>query len=314
MKPIQFAAAGLVLALSGCGGGSDRDGGDLAEAISEAGRRLGGLSAPEFSSAALADGVKVIASNANTLALSDVVSFVDVAGLPSSFRLYMQCVRDRCIETEPITGETSEVPIDDLRADDGPIGTLSPTPIGERHGVRVAHVRASDRSEAGEAISITGYGGWMEHGSFLVSEGTIEGGDLGGARFASSQSFGVSPNTVPDVAASWSGIVAGVDMSETDTAGNLVQGHARLELELLHGAPVVDVEFTELHDLETEAAWAPLYWEDLAVTADGFTDDVSDDDYIDGRFYGPGHEEASGVFERGGLLGAFGATKEAQSE
>ena len=312
MKPIQFAAAGLVLALSGCGGGSDE--GDLAEAISEAGRRLGGLSAPGFSSDELAAGVETIASNANTLALSDVVYFVDIVGLPSSSRLYTQCVRDRCVETEPITGETSEVPIDDLRADDGPIGTLSPTPIGERHGVRVAHIRATDRQETGEAISITGYGGWMEHGSFLVSGGTIEGGDLGGARFASSQSFGVSPNTVPDVAASWSGIVAGVDMSETDTAGNLVQGHARLELEFPHGEPVVDVAFTGLHDLETEAAWAPLYWEDLAVTADGFTDDVSDDDYIDGRFYGPGHEEASGVFERGGLLGAFGATKEAQSE
>ena len=29
------------------------------------------------------------------------------------------------------------------------------------------------------------------------------------------------------------------------------------------------------------------------------------DDGLDGRFYGPDHEEAGGVFERDGIAGAF---------
>ena len=200
--------------------------------------------------------------------------------------------------------------IEDMRADDGAVGTLSPKPIGERHGVRTAHVRASDRLETGDAVSLRGYGGWMEHGAFLVTLGAVADGEFGGATIVSSTSFGDSPNTVPDVEASWNGIVAGVDMSETDTAGNFVQGQARIDLELQSGEAVVDVAFTELFDLETEESRASLHWEDLTVTADGFSNGSS----IDGRFYGPHHEEAGGVFERGDLLGAFGATKEEQSQ
>ena len=61
------------------------------------------------------------------------------------------------------------------------------------------------------------------------------------------------------------------------------RGRRRIDLELLHGQAVVDVAFTELFDLETEESRASLHWEDVAVTADGFSDGSS----IDGRFYGP---------------------------
>ncbi len=31
---------------------------------------------------------------------------------------------------------------------------------------------------------------------------------------------------------------------------------------------------------------------------------------LDGRFYGPSHEEAGGVFERGGIVGAFSLNRQ----
>ena len=306
MKPIRFAAAGLVLALSGCGGGGEGDRGAPSEAISEAGRRLGGLSEPGFTAEEFAAGIDTVASNANTLVLSDLVFVHEIVGLPSDLRLSAQCGGGRCVYTEPILGGRSQLTIDEMRADDAVVGTLSPKPIGERHGIRAAHARASDALETGEAVSLLGYGAWMDHGAFLVMAGAVEDGKFRGASIVSSMSFGNSPNTVPGIAASWDGIVAGVDMSETDTAGNLVQGKARIDLELPSGEAVVDVAFTELFDLETEESRGSLRWEALTVTRDGFTDGSS----IDARFYGPGHDEVSGVFERGNLLGAFGATKE----
>ena len=310
MKKVHFAVVGLVVALSGCGGGDGGDGGSPSDAIAEAGRRLGGLSEPGFTADEIAAGFETVADDANTLVLSDLVYFTEVVGLPSDFRLTSQCAADRCVQTEPFFDETFEVTVEDMRAADGAVGTVNPKPIGERHGVRTAHVRASDRLESGDAISLRGYGAWMEHSAFLVTSGLVEGGDFDNSTIVSSMSLGDSPSTVPGIAATWNGLVAGVDVSSADTAGNLVQGQARIVLEFLRGAPVVDVAFTELYDLETEESRERLSWGNVAVTADGFSDGRS----IDGRFYGPNHEEAGGVFERDDLLGAFGATKEEPSE
>ena len=307
MKQVHFvAAAGLVLALTGCGGGGDGGGGSPSDRELEVGRELGGLSVPSFTADEFESGVDRAAGNANTLVLSDTVSLVDVPGLPSELRFHTQCMLDRCEQEEPISGETVEVTLDEYLADDGAVDSLVPRPAGERYGIRIARVRFSERTPDGDMLTFEGYGGWMEYGAFLVSEGEIQEGDFLGARLFASSSFGDSPNTVPDMEASWNGIVAGVDTSRTDTQGNIVQGQVRIGLESPHGAPVVDVAFTDLYDLETEEGRDSIYWDDVPVTPLGFSDGSS----IDGRFYGSGHEEASGVFERDDLLGAFGATKQ----
>lgn len=305
MKHVHFvAAAGLVLALPGCGGGGG--GGFPSDRELEVGRQLGGLSAPSFTADEFVSGVDRTVGNANTLVLSDAVYFAEIPGFPSDFRFDSQCAGDRCVQEEPISGETVEVTLEDFQMDDGAVDSLVPRPAGERYGIRIARIRSSDRTPDGEVLTLEGYGGWMEYGAFLVTEGEIQEGDFQGAGLILSSSFGDSPNTVPDIGAAWNGIVAGMDTSGTDTRGNTVQGQARIGLESLQGAPVVDVAFTGLYDLETEEGRASIYWDDVPVTPHGFSDGSS----IDGRFYGPNHEEASGVFERGDLLGAFGATKD----
>ena len=48
-----------------------------------------------------------------------------------------------------------------------------------------------------------------------------------------------------------------------------------------------------------------MTWDGLAVT-NGTFGTGSQGDSIQGRFYGPNHEEVGGIFERDHIIGAFG--------
>ena len=50
-----------------------------------------------------------------------------------------------------------------------------------------------------------------------------------------------------------------------------------------------------------------MTWENLPVRNGRFGEGF-DDPTIEGRFYGPNHEEVGGIFERNQIIGAFGAT------
>ena len=298
MSRMHVGAAACALALAGCAGGNGED-----ESVEQ---RLGGLTAPTSTAEELEAALEPIARNANTLVMSDTLFFLGDRGPPTVLRFETDCVKDRCVQVDPL-GETDEVTIEDeLLGDDSSIGTLSAEPIGERHGIRIVRTLATDRLDTGEDTSMEGYGGWMEFGAFLIARGTIEEGEFAEVTVGFASSFGNSPNTVPAIGATWRGIVTGVDTSLTETQGHLIQGQARIDLESLHGEPVVDVAFTDLYDLDTEEARESLLWQDVEVTPDGFTDGTS----LDGRFYGPNHEEAGGVFERDHIIGAFGATRQ----
>ena len=52
-----------------------------------------------------------------------------------------------------------------------------------------------------------------------------------------------------------------------------------------------------------------MTWENLAVR-DGRFGGGFDDPTIEGRFYGPNHEEVGGIFQRNRIVGAFGAQRE----
>jgi len=52
-------------------------------------------------------------------------------------------------------------------------------------------------------------------------------------------------------------------------------------------------------------------WEDLSLT-DGAFQSGSSTNRVQGRFYGPNHEEVGGAFERNQVLDAFGAARQSQ--
>ena len=127
---------------------------------------------------------------------------------------------------------------------------------------------------------------------------------------------GFSPlNGMPTGSATWAGHMVGVHRPpETPLGerGTVVRGTARITLPDLQ-APAVDVVLTP-------ESLPVMTWEDIPVAKDGgFEQDwVTTTDapwpgppnrraYIRGQLYGPGAEEAGGVFERDGIVGAFGA-------
>ncbi|MDE0095847.1 MAG: hypothetical protein OXS40_05620, partial [Gammaproteobacteria bacterium] len=62
----------------------------------------------------------------------------------------------------------------------------------------------------------------------------------------------------------------------------------------------LDLEFTNIAELVSGDGVGDIGWQGVAMQGGGFRADG-----LDGRFYGPDHEEAGGVFERGGIAGAF---------
>ena len=127
---------------------------------------------------------------------------------------------------------------------------------------------------------------------------------------------GVShPNSLPTGSATWTGSMVGVHRPpETPLGepGQVVRGGAEITLLDLQ-APAIDVELTP-------ESLPALTWTAIPVGENGefhqhwaTTTDAPQPgppnrrSYIRGEFYGPHAEEVGGVFERAGIIGAFGA-------
>lgn len=63
---------------------------------------------------------------------------------------------------------------------------------------------------------------------------------------------------------------------------------------------VLDLESTKFAEPSSITEVGDIRLQDVLIREGGFRDDD-----LDGRFYGPNHEEAGGVFERDGIAGAF---------
>lgn len=96
--------------------------------------------------------------------------------------------------------------------------------------------------------------------------------------------------------ATWSG-----DMVGLDSNNRLVRGGAALT--------VADFTNPRVNVLLTPQSRQAMAWNGLPVLNGGFSQKLSTSDYIKGEFYGRQAEEAGGVFERNGIIGAFGATR-----
>ena len=91
------------------------------------------------------------------------------------------------------------------------------------------------------------------------------------------------------------------------TSGLRISGDAEIAIDDL-AAPDVDVALTGMTDTGGGAV-SDMRWDGISVARGAF--EASDmNGSIEGRFYGAGHNEAGGVFQRNGIVGAFGATRE----
>lgn len=63
-------------------------------------------------------------------------------------------------------------------------------------------------------------------------------------------------------------------------------------------------------DHETAHTVETVAFSDLTVEADGIFARSQSGSCIEGRFYGPCHAEAAGIFEQSDIVGAFGAKRQ----
>ncbi len=81
------------------------------------------------------------------------------------------------------------------------------------------------------------YGGWLDHSVFAVHSGTLTDGEpethgYAVERIIRSYSVGVPEATNPvSGSVSWIGVMVAADVSQTDAAGNFIQGNATLTVD-----------------------------------------------------------------------------------
>lgn len=138
------------------------------------------------------------------------------------------------------------------------------------------------------------FSGWGDWGAFVISHVRSPGGtfDIAIANSAGDSTY----ENPPGGTAAWSGIVGAHTY-----AGDRVAGNADLTVDFT--AMDLDVDFTALTG-ESGRTYTDMGWQNLAMEDGGFASGTAGDS-IEGRFYGPNHDEAGGIFERDGMVGGF---------
>ncbi len=155
--------------------------------------------------------------------------------------------------------------------------------------------------------SFTRYGFWAVHGYAAVEVGAgalsvAADGELWRGRFMTAHAWaaGEASGTNPagTGSAAWRGIAEAVRTADFER----LPGTAEVRVADL-SRPLVEV------GIDLEGVSGPLEWTGMQPAGGRFAKGAAGADRIEGRFHGPGHEEAWGAFDTGAYVGAFGAKR-----
>ena len=228
-----------------------------------------------------------ISQSANTMLWSDSVARRTPLG---DFRVQSDCTRTSCT----------------FRALGIPTGSSSLSDVRDqfvRRGLSPDEPMTVTETHRGVSLNTyDDYAGWMSYSFFLAGSGSALSRE-----YPASMSLGVETGSNPvRGSASWSGVMAGVDVSASAYRSQ-IRGDADLTIANF-ADPKLDVAFTNIRDVDADRARADMAWDDVPMTNGGF-ETGSDGNSIQGKFYGPNHEEVGGIFERDQVIGAFGAKR-----
>lgn len=297
----HLAISGCLLALAACGGGSSSLSSISWPVDPDAARSLtDGSAPPDMTSNQIEGRLDALQGGADSLLLSDFLVFTDTG---SRDRIEMSCSGSTCVGT--YRGQSVQFRLLDSSnvVVDGEYQAVM-----TRHGIPLAQGRGRDRdSVTDQDIDIRVYGGWLDHGYFFVGGGILENREIG---LVLGEAVGNAPDTNPtgSGSATWTGVMIGVDVSLTETIGDVIQGDAAITIPDL-SSPRIGVEFTNIYNLDTRRSRTDMTWDGIALNNGSF-ETGSDGNSIEGRFYGPNHEEVGGIFERDEVIGAFGAKRQ----
>lgn len=146
-------------------------------------------------------------------------------------------------------------------------------------------------------------GSALNHSSFgAVRSGTEIGGERYTIRYGAS--IGDSAGSRPAASGTWTGLMTGIHWRGDD----LLLGDARLVYIVSATGGSMSAEFSNIRNVAQNRAHDIEFarFSGISVAADGTFRAGGAANRIQGGFYGDGHAEATGVFERSGILGAFG--------
>ena len=178
------------------------------------------------------------------------------------------------------------------------------------------------RRHSGEIIAV---GGILDNGAFVIEgirifEERLFRRDKLLVWGAAAYSFGDQSNSVPTISgtsATWRGAMVGVDLSSTPndlSRLNTLSGKTTLTVRNAENRSTVDVSFSDIRSLN-QGFTPPRSiqgWTRIPLSSDTFSFG-SDRNQIKGTFYGANHKDVGGHFQRGNVIGAFGAKRQVQS-
>ena len=268
------AAIGL-LGLTACGGGGG--GSDGSPNTFQPGPTTPGASGPSSGTFDL-----------NTFVLGGAIFWTG----GQDYRTTTSCRGTVCTIT--FQGESETVDLSEIEPS-GAIPNIGTSTV--RNGVETAPFSVRD-----EGVSFNTYGVWGEYnvGSPLAARFT----DLGvSATAVIPVSTGYSPGTDPvSGSATWLGAMVG-NAYTGSALGRPVIGDTTLTANFQ--ASSVDVAITGIAERQTGRSYADMRWTGIRMSGGAFRATG-----IDGRFYGPNHEEAGGVIDNNGIAGAFSAKRQ----
>ena len=159
-------------------------------------------------------------------------------------------------------------------------------------------------------VSFTRYGFWGAYGWAAVETGAgalsaaLDGQRWTGS-FDTAHAWAAGEPAGSNPAGAGSAVWRGIAEAARTADFARLPGTAELRIADL-SRPRVDADI----DLDDGAGGVALRWTGMAPAAGGFAQDAAGTGRIEGRFHGPGHEEAWGVFDTGAYVGAFGARRQ----
>ena len=297
-----LATAGAMLFMVGCGGGGGAARQEQAAYKQpDAGQaiRLTGSTLPRENAANLGARAPGILGRADSIISSTVFGTTDNPLLPA-VQATAACSGSSCSYTASILGNEFNYGID--------LGELS-APASDvavvltKAGITTVYSGGDEEDE----FDTRTYGAWMHHGAFAV--GTVVG-DITGTSVTVSAGLagGDLTGSAPAANAVWRGIMVGAPQGGED----ILQGDAELTWTMGDDGGTLAAAFTGIVNLDGHAAHSvtSVSFDDVPVGRDGVYALGIAGNRIQGGFYGPGHAETAGVFEKSGIVGAYGAQKE----
>ena len=223
----------------------------------------------------------------------------------SSFHYEPSCSGPVCDFNEPSTGETLLT----FRLEDLDLRVDRESEVLAKYSITLFRVNQNRTNVAGDLPDSDLLVSWMEHGMFAA---ILDSYSRGRGDFLYAGAGGDLSGTRPGgITGTWRGLMVG-SPERGAFRGNKLQGDAALTY--TGGArSSLDAAFTNIRNLDQNNAnhsTTEVRFDGIEVSIDGTYKAGGLGNQIQGGFYGPQHEEAAGIFEQAGIVGAFGAKRQ----